>query len=123
MGERVHDLMWRKRVKHRELYEAMGLSRSSLAKKMRGLTGWSLDELMTAATVLEVSPAELLPRMDSNHQPSGYAEQQFGVRTCYRSTPTARIRWAVRTGTQHTSRCPQTRSRGPRVVRVGGMLP
>lgn len=126
--------MARRGMRQKDVARLLRVSQAGISERMNGHTPFALDEVqalaerfgMPVSALLadaETVSIDLLPRMDSNHQPSGYAEQQFGVRTCYRSTPTARIRWAVRTGTQHTSRCPQTGSRGPRVVRVGGILP
>ena len=59
IGANVHDLLWRKHLKQRALYEAMGLSRESLARKMRGDTAWLARDIEVAARVLGVEPGSL----------------------------------------------------------------
>ena len=102
VGERVHELLWRKRVQQRVVYEAMGLSRSSLAKKMRGTTGWSLDDLVAVKDVLDVTWDELLPRMDSNHQPSGCRVSRGFAAQAFTTTPIPAGWRATRTNTEMT---------------------
>ena len=59
IGGNVHQLMWERHVRHQELYAAMGLSRSSLTKKMRGEVAWSASDIAKAAEVLDVDPGRL----------------------------------------------------------------
>jgi hypothetical protein len=59
IGRQVRMLMWDKRVQHRPLYTAMGVSRSALSKKLRGEIAWSADDIATAARVLGVTPNDL----------------------------------------------------------------
>ena len=117
VGARVHELLWQKRLQQRVVYEAMGLSRSSLAKKMRGTTGWSLDDLVVVKDVLGVGWDELLPRVDSNHQPSGCRVSRGFAAQAYSTTPIM-ARWrATRSTTDSTH---WTGLRGPRAMRGEG---
>lgn len=79
VGAAVHQHMWLRRMSQAEMGRALGVSQSVVSKKLRGMTGISLTELMTIGRVLGVDPADLLPRgaewlprLDSNQQPSGY---------------------------------------------------
>ena len=44
-----------------------------MQKKLRGSVPITVDELVKLAGVLGTDPRDLLPRLDSNQQPSGYA--------------------------------------------------
>lgn len=80
IGHNVHELLWRRRMTQAPLIQALGLSRSSLQKKLRGQQSWSAADIVAAAEVLGVEPGDLfrLPpqRMwapwDSNPQPTDY---------------------------------------------------
>lgn len=61
IGERVHQLMWRLRLKQTEVAPLMGLTQSGLSRKMRGVRSWSLDELLQISEILKVPATELLP--------------------------------------------------------------
>lgn len=89
VGRNVHQLIWDRRLKARDLYGPMNLSRSSLAKKMRGEVTWSASDVVIVAQVLGVSPGELfagfqtgventapegLPHLDSNQKPADYPD-------------------------------------------------
>lgn len=90
IGFRVHTLIWRQRRKQVEIARQLGITSSVLSKKLRGDSGWSAAQLVVTAQALGVSVgslfgestiagpdgpddgAALLPRLDSNQQPSGY---------------------------------------------------
>jgi len=72
LGERVHTLMFRQHLSQTKMAPAVGVSQSVLSRKLRGEIEWSVADLMAAATALDVPSADLLPRLDSNQQPSGY---------------------------------------------------
>lgn len=59
IGRNVHQIMWDKRIQHRPVYEAMGVTRGSLHKKMRGEVAWLARDIEAAAQVLEVDPGVL----------------------------------------------------------------
>lgn len=83
VGENVHRLMWQKRIRRQPMCEALGLSPSTLSRKMRGEVAWSASDIAKAAEVLDVEPGSLfvgarepvvrlLPHPDSNGEPAGY---------------------------------------------------
>ena len=54
---------------------AMGMSRTAVSQRYSGHTPWTVDEMQRAARLFGMRPADLLvvlPRLDSNQQPSGY---------------------------------------------------
>jgi transcriptional regulator with XRE-family HTH domain len=59
IGTNVHELLWKRRVRQSTLAAAMGLSLSSLAKKMRGEVVWKAEDIEKAAEVLNVDPGRL----------------------------------------------------------------
>jgi transcriptional regulator with XRE-family HTH domain len=59
IGANVHELLWRRRLRQEALMHAMGLSRSSLAKKLRGEVVWKAQDIEHAARVLNVDPGRL----------------------------------------------------------------
>lgn len=59
IGTNVHELMWQKRMRQEPLMREMGLSRSSLAKKLRGEVAWMARDIDAAARVLDVNPGRL----------------------------------------------------------------
>lgn len=76
----------RQGIRQTDLAAAFGLSRGPMSERFRGVTAWTLDDVERAADVLGVPLAVLLlPRLDSNQQPSGYAFAQAsgsGVAVC-----------------------------------------
>lgn len=61
VGERVHQAMWRQRLQQSEVAPAMGITQSTLSRKIRGQRAWSVEDLYSIAAVLKVDPATLLP--------------------------------------------------------------
>lgn len=99
IGERIHQLMFRRRVTQTQLAAEMLLTQSALSKKLRGNSKWSVTDLIYAAQALDVGlmdlmhedllavlPAQVyergprpvrdeglgLPRQDLNLRPSDY---------------------------------------------------
>lgn len=91
-GQRIHALIWERRLKQGSIAQAVGIGSSTFSKKLRGEVPITVDELMTIAGVLGVDPGELLPRLDSNQQPSGYPSAQVSDVTDLRSWRTTRAR-------------------------------
>jgi hypothetical protein len=81
IGTNVHELVWRRRLQQRPVYEAMGLSRASFAKKLRGEVVWNARDIAAVAGVLEVEPGVLftLPHLDSNQEPAGHVTSTAAV--------------------------------------------
>ena len=44
----------------------LGLSHSSVSRKLRGRVGWSLAEILSAASFFGIEPADLMPTPDGN---------------------------------------------------------
>ena len=65
IGERVHQEMWRRHVSQTALAKVMGIGQSGVSKKLRGLTPWTVADLMTAASALGVEPGRLMPSPDA----------------------------------------------------------
>jgi transcriptional regulator with XRE-family HTH domain len=71
VGETLHMRMWQKKVPQTRLADRLGISQSTLSKKLRGQVKWSLDELYVVARALDVDVRDLLPHLDSNQKPFG----------------------------------------------------
>lgn len=71
IGERVHLLMFRTRVRQGQLAAAIGIGQSGLSKKLHGLTPWTAAQVLLAADALGVDPDALLPRVDLVGERSG----------------------------------------------------
>lgn len=61
VGERVHLLLRRRQITQSELVQTMGISPSTLSKKLRGRVTWTVHELLVAAEFLAVPVDDLLP--------------------------------------------------------------
>jgi len=59
IGTNVHELLWLRRMRQETLMTAMGISRSALAKKLRGEIVWKAEDIEAAARVLDVDPGRL----------------------------------------------------------------
>lgn len=94
LGERIHNIMWRRGLTQLSLADALGLDQSTLSKKLRGKRRWYADEIAIVASTLGVSAGDLYgevppptfsppsatanldtpqrPRVESNHRPTAY---------------------------------------------------
>lgn len=61
IGERVHQVMWRAKIKQTQVAPLMGLSQSALSRKILGKRSWSIDELAQISTILGVPIVDLVP--------------------------------------------------------------
>lgn len=77
IGRRVHMELWDRGIQQRDLCEALGISEPSLSRKLRGLRPWTVDEVLQASDFFRIPVTELLPRVDSNHQPAGYGSARI----------------------------------------------
>lgn len=64
IGERVHAAMWRARVTQTQMARELGLDQAAVNRRLRGRTPWKVSDVITAARVLGVSVAELMPQHD-----------------------------------------------------------
>ena len=83
VGANIHQVMWRKKITQAQLGATIGVGQTTAGKKIRGEVAITVVELMQIARLLEVEPGDLLvlPRLDSNQQPSGYLFTQVKPRT------------------------------------------
>lgn len=61
IGEKVHTVMWKKRVTQIELAERLGIGQPALSRKLRGARPWTIDELLDVGRILDVPLSDLLP--------------------------------------------------------------
>ena len=72
VGRNVHMLMWDRQITQVKLGNAVGIDQSSLAKKLRGKRGWSLDEVNAVAAELGTTIGALCTPWDLNPEPTDY---------------------------------------------------
>jgi transcriptional regulator with XRE-family HTH domain len=60
-GERVHILLRRRGIQQQELADVLGLTQTSVSRKILGKRSWTLDELLATCQFLDVPVTELLP--------------------------------------------------------------
>lgn len=63
--ERIHLLMWRRRITQAQLGAAIGVSQSVASKKVRGIVPITVTELQQIAQLLGVEAADLLRDPDA----------------------------------------------------------
>lgn len=61
VGERVHQVMWRRRVTQTEMAAALGIDQAAVNRRLRGKTAWKLTEIVEVARLLDVRVGELIP--------------------------------------------------------------
>lgn len=87
IGERIHALLWRSRLSQATFAKTLGVSQSTMSKKLRGERPWYTGELIATSQALDVTIAYLygetkeaptpkggghtLPDLDSNQEPAG----------------------------------------------------
>lgn len=64
VGRRVHMLMWDQGLTQTAFGARVGIDQSSVAKKLRGQRGWSIDELVITARALNTTVAYLVGEID-----------------------------------------------------------
>lgn len=55
IGERVHRVMWSRRITQTAMAERLELSQSSMSRKLRGERPWDADDVLAVANALDVS--------------------------------------------------------------------
>jgi transcriptional regulator with XRE-family HTH domain len=61
IGERIHHLMWRKRMTQGQLAARLGLTQTGVSKKVHGERPWFASELIAVAEALNTQVSALLP--------------------------------------------------------------
>jgi transcriptional regulator with XRE-family HTH domain len=80
IGTRVAGLLWQKRLTQVQLASKLGVDKAGIARRMRGVTAWSVSDLQTIAHELGTSVAYLVGEVDnaewapsgSNRRPADY---------------------------------------------------
>lgn len=71
VGRRVHMLMWDQKLSQTALAKRLGIAQTTLSKKLHGERGWSLEDLQSVASALQVSMAYLLGETPFKTSPHG----------------------------------------------------
>lgn len=71
VNRRIVMLMWDRKLTQTKLANSLGLTQSGLSKKLHGRTGWGVDELATAASVLGTSVSYLFGETENAPTPEG----------------------------------------------------
>ena len=79
VGEKVFHWMWRMKISQTEMARHLGISQTNVSRRLRGETGWTIDDIITAARVLRLSPGDLLPGDDYEGRPGG-GGTQYAIR-------------------------------------------
>ncbi|WP_428831922.1 helix-turn-helix domain-containing protein [Gulosibacter sediminis] len=66
LNQRIHGLLFSRKVTKKALTEALGLSQPTGSKKLNGHVDWSVPELLTVAVVLDTSVAYLIGEVDDD---------------------------------------------------------
>ena len=75
VGERFAIVMFRKGLSQTKLAPRLGITQTALSKKLHGDRPWTLEELLTMASILDMPVEEILaelPHLDSNQEPCGF---------------------------------------------------
>lgn len=64
IGERIHQLIWRERISQASFAARLGISQSTMSKKLRGERPWYTAELVAAAGALGVTVGSLFGEED-----------------------------------------------------------
>ena len=78
-GKRIYDLMRDRGLTQAALGQAIGLSQVAAGRKLSGVRGWTLDELLAAARFLNVEVTALMPGDDYAPVLSGRGRSVEGV--------------------------------------------
>ncbi|MFS0853032.1 helix-turn-helix domain-containing protein [Microbacterium sp. 179-I 3D4 NHS] len=66
IGRRVHQALWDQRMTQAVFAAQVGMSQSSVAKRLRGYHGWGAAHLIRAAEALHTSVAYLVGETDDS---------------------------------------------------------
>ena len=71
IGIAVQSGLFARRLRVKDLAEVIGITPSVASKKLRGDVAWTMVDLYAAADLLDVEPADLLPRREMVQAPAG----------------------------------------------------
>lgn len=67
IGERVHQVMWRRKISQTDLAAKLDIHQSALSNKLRGKRPFFAREIIAIAGELDVNPAYLLGHTNNPH--------------------------------------------------------
>lgn len=70
VGMTVQMLLFKKRLKFRDLARALHVSPATAGKRVRGELGWSVTDLIATAELLDVHVEDLIPKRKENQPAS-----------------------------------------------------
>jgi transcriptional regulator with XRE-family HTH domain len=76
IGQRVHHVLWRRKLQQRELASALGITQSTLSRRLRGESAWFAGDLVAVADALGVSVGWLFGE-DETVRPKGFEPLTF----------------------------------------------
>lgn len=85
IGIAIQSGLYARRLRVKDLAGAIGITSSVTSKKLRGDVAWSLTDIYAAAELLDIEPADLLPRREMVQAPAG--EPGPGLRARRDSNP------------------------------------
>ena len=66
IGLAVNQQIFARGIQAQELATPLGLTKSSVSRKLRGNVSWSADEVLRTAMFFDIEPADLMPTPDGN---------------------------------------------------------
>lgn len=60
VGSNVHAILWQRRISQKEFADKLGISDSVLSKRLRGVSAWSVQDMLDVASLLGIEPEKLL---------------------------------------------------------------
>lgn len=91
VGKRAHQLMWERKLTQTAVGKELGIDSGSLGKKLRGERGWSLDEVVALARVLEVTIAYLFGEENEKTPPMSGGRKMNSQPLDYKAAHSAEI--------------------------------
>ena len=81
IGQRVHHVLWRRKIQQRELAAKLGITQSTLSRRLRGESAWFAGDLVALAETLGVSVGWLFGE-DETVRPKGLEPLTFWFGVC-----------------------------------------
>ncbi len=66
LGLAINQQVYIQKIRHDQLGKALGLSKSTISRKLRGLVPWSAEEVSLTAAFLGLDAANLMPSPDGH---------------------------------------------------------
>ena len=66
IGMTINQHLFARKMSGNSFGPVIGVSGATVSRKLRGNVGWSVTELLTAASFFDIEPADLMPTPDGN---------------------------------------------------------